>query len=181
MKEINRKRYKRIVQLRDKGRKKFNLRYKTYEDYLNSSEWKEVKRIFLSYRKIKVPCCVYCKSTENIHIHHKSYSRLGCPSELYDLVTLCKGCHFMLHRIQKEFNVTLQNATRLFVNREKNYKKNKKMKSAKKAVEQRLLQIQQDKEVEKRGKLLHRLADKGIFPLDTVSTSTLSKIYSSYS
>lgn len=64
-----------------------------YLIYLNSPEWKAKREQILKRRGNK---CRACKSTENLHLHHITYARLGFELPK-DLVILCKICHEKVH------------------------------------------------------------------------------------
>jgi hypothetical protein len=67
-----------------------------YENYLQSAAWRLTRNAKLrdaGYR------CQRCPSRRNLHVHHRSYERLG--HELpEDLEVLCEQCHRGEHRQQ---------------------------------------------------------------------------------
>lgn len=72
-----------------------------YKKYLNSSHWKEVKA---RYRQSKlIQECYICGSKNKIHLHHKSYKRIG-NENLNDLIPLCEKCHSLVHFKLKQSN-----------------------------------------------------------------------------
>lgn len=69
---------------------------RSYEDYLRTKHWKNIKN---EYSKRYERECVCCGEREgNLHLHHLTYERIG-NEEMEDLVYLCKKCHMNLHRI----------------------------------------------------------------------------------
>lgn len=69
-----------------------------YDEYLRSDQWKTVSS---ERRKMDEYKCVCCGDTDGLNVHHLYY-----PSDVYEtntdgLVTLCKNCHVMVHRIQE--------------------------------------------------------------------------------
>lgn len=55
--------------------------------------------------------CVFCKSTENLNVHHLTYDRIGNENVRHDLVTLCQDCHKKLHeqiRVTREKNAVIR-------------------------------------------------------------------------
>ena len=70
-------------------------KFVNYYSYMRSSQWRRVRR---ERRRIDGFRCAICGARENLQVHHLSYERLGQPGEIYDLVTLCRDCHMMLHR-----------------------------------------------------------------------------------
>ena len=69
-------------------------RLMVYNAYMSSNAWAKVKRRVLAARRA---ICSTCGSTANIHVHHKTYERLGAELD-EDLEILCKPCHMQLHR-----------------------------------------------------------------------------------
>ena len=72
-----------------------------YTDYLQTEHWKLLRERYLTPSKRKF--CFFCKSTQDLHIHHKRYSYKK-KSILFNetnkhLITLCKDCHFLWHEI----------------------------------------------------------------------------------
>jgi 5-methylcytosine-specific restriction endonuclease McrA len=66
-----------------------------YTAYLRSPEWNARRRAALKRAGFK---CSRCPSTTRLHVHHKSYERLG--EELpRDLLVLCDQCHRKEHGI----------------------------------------------------------------------------------
>lgn len=64
-----------------------------YNDYISSPEWKERSK---EIRK-KNPKCSLCNRVGALHVHHRTYVRLG-NEEDGDLITLCKDCHDLFHQ-----------------------------------------------------------------------------------
>ena len=62
---------------------------KKYQDYLQSAEWREKRRMILDYWDNR---CVVCNSDYKVELHHRTYKRTG-EEKLTDLVPLCKQCH----------------------------------------------------------------------------------------
>ena len=64
-----------------------------YQEYLQSDYWK----LFASEAKERVGNrCQLCNSEGSLHVHHRTYERLG--EELPDDVTvLCADCHARFH------------------------------------------------------------------------------------
>ena len=60
-----------------------------YNDHLNSDEWRDLKRKIVRERG---NMCERCGSAGLLHLHHKTYDRLGeeLPS---DLELVCVDCH----------------------------------------------------------------------------------------
>lgn len=69
--------------------------WKTYTEYLSSSEW-ETKRLQVLARDGNE--CRVCGDTVCLQAHHKTYARVG-NEDVNDLTTLCKPCHDGITRI----------------------------------------------------------------------------------
>lgn len=69
------------------------LQKMSYEDYLQSPEWKDTRR-----RALVKSCnrCEMCGSKTDVRVYHKTYERKGheLPG---DLIVLCKRCHEAEH------------------------------------------------------------------------------------
>ncbi|MFW5962198.1 MAG: hypothetical protein ACOCQR_01105 [bacterium] len=66
----------------------------SYDEYLNSKHWKELKKRFKNSPFPK--SCSICDEIENLHVHHRYYDRLG-EENLSDLTYLCEECHNFIH------------------------------------------------------------------------------------
>lgn len=71
--------------------------FASYDDYLRSSEWKELRKSAIKKSGGK---CELCESSENLQAHHRNYRHIDEP----DLVCLCADCHEKLHRILARVN-----------------------------------------------------------------------------
>lgn len=89
--------------------KKFN-----YEKYIRSSQWKNRRAIFFQRHDHS---CSACTSKRKIHLHHKSYDRVGREPDR-DLVALCEICHSEVHRLHNGSNASLREITDLFIEAE---------------------------------------------------------------
>jgi hypothetical protein len=65
-----------------------------YETYLQSSQWKARRKYILTAGRHR---CQVCSSKDALHVHHRSYKRLG-DERIDDLVVLCKTCHDLFHQ-----------------------------------------------------------------------------------
>ena len=65
----------------------------TYIEYLNTNHWKAMK---VRMKNHYVYECCFCRTRKRLHIHHKTYERVG-NERLSDLVYACKDCHDLLH------------------------------------------------------------------------------------
>ena len=83
-----------------------------YQDYLQSAHWKDVKQRY--YRsKFKKECFICGKKNLPLHLHHRTYKRLG-KEKLNDLILLCENCHHLLHKMfnnKKSRKTTLWNVS----------------------------------------------------------------------
>ena len=68
------------------------MEYKSYDEFLNTEEWRQVAAMVKDRDGNK---CVICGSTENLNAHHIGYD--GDRMDENDIVTLCNRCHECLH------------------------------------------------------------------------------------
>lgn len=83
-------------------------RYKpkrNYGKYLQSESWRKIKG--RHYRKQENKVCSVCNSTQNLHVHHKTYidkrgNQILGHEQSHHLQTLCRECHLDFHKKLKE-------------------------------------------------------------------------------
>lgn len=66
-----------------------------YNKYLRSDYWKEIKNQVLERDDNR---CRLCNLKEKLHVHHRTYNNLN-NEKLEELITLCKKCHYIIHKI----------------------------------------------------------------------------------
>lgn len=78
-------------------REKEEVNAMTYEEQLRDPRWLKVREEVLKYDKE----CRYCGSKDNLQVHHIKYisGKMAWEHPLSLLVTLCRRCHEMQHRI----------------------------------------------------------------------------------
>ena len=65
-----------------------------YKDYLTTKHWTELKKVI---KEQYSHACSLCVSRENLHVHHRSYTRIG--REFWgDVILLCAKCHELFHK-----------------------------------------------------------------------------------
>lgn len=66
----------------------------SYSDYLQTIQWKRIRN-----RKLdKFPYCQECGVTDNLEIHHLTYTHVGDEeNHMEDLMVLCHNCHTRFH------------------------------------------------------------------------------------
>ena len=74
---------------------------KEYEQYLRSAIWSEKRTARL---QIDHGRCAICGSGQDLNVHHLTYRNIMKEDVQQDLVTLCRPCHAMLHRIKDQAN-----------------------------------------------------------------------------
>jgi hypothetical protein len=69
------------------------LRTMTYQEYLRTDHWLKVRDAAVGRANFR---CALCNSDVNLHVHHRTYERLGreLPG---DLAVLCSACHDRFH------------------------------------------------------------------------------------
>ena len=173
-----------MSELRPKGKdtkNAFYKRFKDYNDYLKSNEWKQIRKL---YFKGKRKSCLCCKSTKIIQLHHKSYKRLGTTSEIKDLISVCNSCHKKIHKLEKDNKISVTKATNIYIKSTKKYKvkiikrkKNKKLTATKKRVI--VLKLQSDKL--RKEVLIKELRVKGVQgEFMKYSLATIKNIHTKY-
>lgn len=73
------------------------MSYVDYDTYLNSPEWRVLRRIVLEAAEQR---CVICDGTRALQVHHRDYTRLG-EERLADLTVLCDDCHAVFHHARR--------------------------------------------------------------------------------
>ena len=64
-----------------------------YYQYLQSPEWSRLRELKLEQADGR---CQLCNSNKALHVHHRTYERLG-RERLVDLTVLCADCHAKFH------------------------------------------------------------------------------------
>jgi len=77
---------------------KVKIKQLNYKSYLKSNKWKKLRETKLKLAGYK---CEKCGSTDNLHLHHKTYKRLY-KEHLKDLIVLCEICHKEEHGLLTE-------------------------------------------------------------------------------
>ena len=66
----------------------------TYNEYLQTPHWKEVRQQAL--QKYGGKCALNDKHPDAVHVHHRNYQRLGAELP-EDVIVLCASCHAKHH------------------------------------------------------------------------------------
>ena len=160
--------------------KEFYERFKDYNEYLKSKEWKQIRDLYFIGKSKK---CIVCGSKKYINLHHKSYKRLGGINEIKDLITVCRSCHKKIHDIEKKEGISVTRATNTFLATEKG--RRKKPKDKKKIKEfretQRRTGLKETREDDEKDKMIRDLRLKGIKgEYMDLSHSMIKKIHEKY-
>jgi hypothetical protein len=77
--------------IRANRRRKFK-----YQEFIKSELWTAQKAVWYSRHKKR---CARCRSTRNVHLHHKKYPKSGRYLSLADndFVAFCGRCHAGYH------------------------------------------------------------------------------------
>lgn len=85
-----------------------------YDEYINSSRWDRRKVLYYS-RNPRRCRARGCGATDDIHLHHHTYKRLGNEHD-DDLIPLCQAHHVVVHKLHRATRgLTLTAATRQVV------------------------------------------------------------------
>lgn len=99
-----------------------------YRQYIKSQAWIDRRRKYWIDHNGKYRCVV-CGGLEKIHLHHRTYERIGNELD-EDLVPLCEKCHKKTHELVRKGKSRLENA-HLMVKMESPRRKSTKRKSKK--------------------------------------------------
>ena len=69
-----------------------------YSEYMQSKEWKKKRRERLKFDGYECRGLHILSKRTDLHVHHKTYKRLGNESVRFDLITLCKKHHKKVHK-----------------------------------------------------------------------------------
>jgi len=78
----------------------------TYEEYINSRAWDRRRVLYFGAHR---RACRFCGDTKNVQLHHRTYVRMGAELD-DDLVPLCQQCHSMVHQLQRDNQITVEEA-----------------------------------------------------------------------
>ena len=79
------------------------LGYANYEAYLHSPHWMDTRRRY--YESDRPQECI-CGAAEDLQLHHLTYERVG-RERLEDLLPFCKGCHRLIHILERRREIGL--------------------------------------------------------------------------
>ena len=82
----------------------------TYEEFLQSDHWKQVKKKALSRKKTYGKCQI-CGTDKNIDLHHTSYKWIGTKHELRNVIPLCRRHHNEVHEYAKRTGYSVRIST----------------------------------------------------------------------
>lgn len=68
-----------------------------YENYMRSPTWATRRAQFIATQRV-VECP--CGSTDDLHVHHITYERLGAEAD-DDLLLVCQRCHSRIHHLER--------------------------------------------------------------------------------
>lgn len=86
--------------------------YGSYEEYLESDEWKKIKKSIRSRKGAKWRYCNICGIDENLDVHHSSYKVIGSINPGNTVKILCRDCHQELHELCKKMDLDFYQAFR---------------------------------------------------------------------
>lgn len=66
----------------------------TYQEYLQSPKWQEIREDALRQARHR---CRICNSRHQLEVHHRTYDRIG-HERPDDPTVLCRPCHELFHR-----------------------------------------------------------------------------------
>ncbi len=70
----------------------------SYDEWLSSPRFAEIRREAIARAGGR---CQACNNSMGLEAHHRSYTTLGTPDEIDDVIVLCETCHELFsERIQ---------------------------------------------------------------------------------
>ena len=88
------------------------LGFNNYSEYLRSESWKSIRSEVL---KRKGRQCSFCKTLQNIQVHHLSYKRkILRGRKINPLIPLCDRCHGEISKIVRTHGINDQQATQVY-------------------------------------------------------------------
>ena len=87
------------------------LTWPEYQQYLRTPRWAAMRDHALARFDWR---CAACHSPDHLHVHHRTYERVGAEY-LTDLTVLCRYCHHVLHETWSRTSVEIQERERLQV------------------------------------------------------------------
>lgn len=73
-----------------------------YGNYLKSDAWKQKAEERLRIDSYRCRGCGTCGTTVNpLEVHHMSYVHIGNERVYEELITLCHGCHKLVHKMME--------------------------------------------------------------------------------
>jgi hypothetical protein len=101
---------KRIYQIELQGYIESKELLPTYQEYINSPEWKEKSKEAKERAGYRCQLCNRKGNDTTLHVHHNTYDRLLLEDN-NDLIVLCSKCHAKFHDVEiQEDNDDLQNS-----------------------------------------------------------------------
>lgn len=91
------KQRKQLSEKQQKQQTEWSENQKKYSEYLKSPEWRERRKKVLDRDNEE---CQLCKG-KGSHVHHKTYQNIF-NEPLEDLITLCRDCHDMFHKLKRQ-------------------------------------------------------------------------------
>lgn len=114
------------------------LLHGTYEDYLQTEHWKNLKiQIFIKSLQntgLAKRCYIENCTGANVVLHHMRYDRLGTDNEQHDIIPLCKAHHWRVHdnvNKQNYLGACIYTVTQDFVNKKNKINKLRGYKNSK--------------------------------------------------
>lgn len=92
-----------------------SLGINTYQEYLLSTYWKNIKNKMYSSNIPKI--CLCCGSDKYLNIHHRKYKPRDIDNPIINnYIFLCNKCHSAIHNLQKENKyLTINQATKKYI------------------------------------------------------------------
>lgn len=89
------------------------IRPVNYQAYLQTRKWKNKR--YRALRRARYSCQINEQHTKNLHVHHRTYKRLGFERP-QDLIVVCAMCHATIHNTQMFPTKRNQSVRKIVVN-----------------------------------------------------------------
>jgi 5-methylcytosine-specific restriction endonuclease McrA len=77
-------------------------RFRSYEDYLQSPQWKALRNRALERDGHR---CRICNRHYTLQVHHRRYAERWGAETVDDLTTLCDDCHELVSHSRAQFRI----------------------------------------------------------------------------
>lgn len=81
------------------------MKNSNYSDKLKNPKWQKRRLQIMERDSFECKCCY--SAQKELNVHHFNYSKEPWDSEDFELITLCKDCHKIYHKIFDNFDKSI--------------------------------------------------------------------------